>query len=102
VIEVSLCNISLAAISNSPAGNFTLSLSFESIVKTDPTRKMNEKVKIAFPYPPRKKTSAPMKNTTVAVNNLPTLKQNPVADALTAVGNNEGIYTDKAPWLIAK
>ena len=32
-------------------------------------------------------TSAPIKNTTVAVNNLPMLKQNPVADARMIVGN---------------
>src|SRR5690242_15191582 len=43
-----------------------------------------------------------MKNTTVAVNKRPILKQNPVAEALTLVGNNDGIYTDKAPWLIPK
>ena len=47
-------------------------------------------------------TSAPIKKTTVAVNNLPMLKQNPVADARTFVGNNDGIYTDNAPWLIPK
>ncbi len=30
------------------------------------------------------------------------LKQNPVAEALTFVGNNDGMYTDNAPWLIPK
>ena len=63
---------------------------------------MNEKIKTALPYPPKKVTRAPIKKTTVAVNNLPILKQNPVAEALTTVGNNCGMYTDNAPWLIPK
>ena len=57
---------------------------------------------MALPYPPSKPTRAPIKKTTVAVNNLPILKQNPVAEALTTVGNKWGIYTDNAPWLIPK
>src|SRR5665213_883858 len=63
---------------------------------------MKEKIKIALPYPPKKITSVPIKKTTVAVNNLPILKQNPVAEALMTVGNRCGIYTDKAPWLMPK
>ena len=63
---------------------------------------MKEKIKIALPYPPKKITSVPIKKTTVAVNNLPILKQNPVAEALMAVGNKCGIYTDNAPWLMPK
>ena len=52
---------------------------------------MKEKIKTALPYPPKKITSAPIKKTTDAVNSLPILKQNPVAEALTTVGNNSGI-----------
>ena len=52
---------------------------------------MKEKIKIALPYPPNKLTSAPIKKTTEAVNTLPILKQNPVADARTTVGNNCGM-----------
>src|SRR5689334_17648566 len=43
-----------------------------------------------------------MKKTTVPVNNLPTLKQKPVAEAQIRMGNNEGIYTANAPWLMPK
>ena len=65
-------------------------------------RKIKEKIKRVLPYPPKKLTSAPTKNTAVAVKSLPTLKQKPVADAQTAMGNNSGIYADKAPWLMPK
>ena len=60
-----------------------LFFSFEKNVVINPIKKINEKIKMALPYPPKKVTSAPIKNTTVAVNNLPILKQNPVAEALT-------------------
>ena len=47
-------------------------------------------------------TNAPIKNTTTPVNNLPILKQKPVADARMAVGKICGIYTASAPWLMPK
>ena len=58
---------------------------------------MKEKIKMLLPYPPKKATRAPTKNTAVAVNNLPILKQKPVAEAQTDVGNNSGIKADNAP-----
>ena len=66
-------------------------LFFEKKVDTNPIKKTTEKVKTALPYPPKKVTSAPIKKTTVAVNSRPILKQNPVAEALTDVGNNDGM-----------
>ena len=59
--------------------------------KDSTSTKIKEKIKTALPYPPKKVTSEPIKKTTVAVNSLPMLKQNPVAEALITVGNNAGI-----------
>ena len=53
---------------------------------------MNENIKTALPYPPKKITSAPIKKTTVAVNSLPILKQNPVAEALITVRDINMVY----------
>lgn len=62
-----------------------IEFSFAYNVAISPIKNTNENVKIAIPYPPRKLTSEPTKNTTEAVNSHPRLKQNPVADARTCV-----------------
>lgn len=77
---------------------------FSSIKKAaiKPKTKTHENIKILFPYPPKTWTNQPTKKTADAVNNLPALKQKPVAVARICFGNILEIKSDRTPWLIPK
>ena len=74
-----------------PLNNLLLFLCFENNVATKPTTNTSEKTKSELPYPPNAVTSIPTNNTAVAVNNLPVLKQKPVAVPRIGTGNNPGM-----------
>ncbi|MGZ3810701.1 MAG: hypothetical protein ACXVA0_03200, partial [Mucilaginibacter sp.] len=57
----------------------------------------SEKMNRALPYPPNAVTTTLTVATAMPVNIRKVLKQNPVADARIAVGNNRGIYMESIP-----
>ena len=80
--------------------SFFLTLRLKSTIK--PRTNTKEKMNNALLYPPKAVTITPTNNTAVAVNNRPTLKQNPVAVARIETGNNNGINALSTPWLAPK
>ncbi len=69
---------------------------------SNPMINTNEKMNNALPYPPKAVTTILTVNTAMPVRTRNVLKQNPVAEARIAVGNNKGIYMESIPWLAPK